>query len=362
MASNSFGTLFRVTTWGESHGPSIGCVIDGCPSNISLTKQEIQRFLDWRAPGRNSFVSERKEEDQVEIVSGVFENKTTGAPISLLINNKDQKSLHYEGMKGLLRPGHANYTYLQKYGIFDYRGGGRASARETAARVAAGAVAHKLLEYFGIRIVAHLQSIGTIQAKAAGNYTFDEVMAQSLFCPDAEAVRQMEERLSLLKQEGDSIGGSVRVMIHGCPVGLGDPMYEKLQAKLAFAMMSIQAAKGFEIGDDTSMMTGSEYNDAFIKVGDSIQTKTNHAGGLLGGITNGQPLVCTISFKPTSSIRKSQPTVDLQGKSVTFSQPPEARHDPCVAIRAVPVCLAMTQLVLADAILMSQIDNISDFV
>lgn len=325
MASNSFGNLFTITTWGESHGPAMGVVIDGCPAGIDLSQQEIQTELDQRRPGSSPYVSPRNEPDQAEILSGIFEGKTTGTPISILIRNKDAVSSDYNELKDILRPGHANYTYLKKYGIFDYRGGGRASARETACRVAAGAVAKKLLAGKNIQITAKLENLD-------------------------------EKALETLQKEGDSIGGVVACTAEGLPAGLGDPIYEKLEARLAYAMLSIPAARGFEIGAgfQAARMKGSEHNDCFFKEEDQIKTKTNHSGGVLGGISTGMPLYFRVPFKPTSSIRISQDTVTTDGE-LTHLQPKKGRHDPCVAIRAVPVVEAMTALVLTDAYLMNSL-------
>jgi len=360
MASNSFGNVFRVTTWGESHGSCIGCVIDGCPAGIEITQEEIQARVDLRAPGRSGFVSARVEDDTVEILSGVFEGKTTGTPISLCIRNKDQRTAHYEALKDVLKPGHANFTYLEKYGIFDYRGGGRSSARETACRVAAGAVAEKVLQHAGIYITAYLKSMGSITAHVDQSITAEHITSHPLFCPDPVASKKMEEQIKILKEEGDSIGGSVAISVIGCPAGLGDPIYEKIEARLAFAMLSINATKAFEIGEGclSSTMRGSVYNDSFVKENGAIKTNTNHAGGVLGGITNGMPIQCRVFFKPTSSIRKEQKTLTTSGSEATIIQPIDARHDPCVAIRAVPVCLAMAQLVFVDAWLMDRVSRV----
>lgn len=368
MASNSFGTLFRITTWGESHGTGIGCVIDGCPAGLIIDVERMNRLLLHRSPGRNSFVSPRKEQDTVEILSGVFESKTTGAPISLFIRNRDCRTEHYEHTKDLLRPGHANFTYLSKYGIFDWRGGGRASARETACRVAASAVADSLLLPLGIHVVAHLKSLGSITSSAdvsenKQGMRQEEVMKSPLFCLDSTAEQSMEKELLRVMEAGDSVGGSVEVVIYGCPAGLGDPIYEKLEAKLASAMMSIPASKAFEVGDGvlSAREYGSTCNDSFtVNEGDVTQT-SNHAGGLLGGITTGQPVVCRIYFKPTSSIRKVQETVTIEGKKAELTLHKEARHDPCLAIRAVSVCQAMAKLVVADALLMQASLTVKDY-
>ncbi len=360
MGSNSFGTLFRVTTWGESHGPAIGCVIDGCPAGLALTEMDIQKKLDLRIPGRSYQVSERQEKDRVAILSGVFEGKTTGAPIALHIQNTDANTAAYESCKEVLRPGHANFTYLAKYGIFDYRGGGRASARETACRVAAGAVAEKLLSLAGVRIISYLKAVGeySINPNIEDIDVFEAaICASPLFCPEKEAEEQMKTRIQAVKQEGDSIGGVVECLVLHLPAGLGDPVYEKLEAKLAAAMMSLPASKGFEIGDGygAAVKKGSTHNDLFCIEKEKVCVHTNHAGGLLGGITTGAPLVLRTHFKPASSIQKTQPTVDIHGNPTAFCLGEMSRHDPCVAVRAVPVCAAMCGLVCADAWLMGKI-------
>ncbi len=329
MASNSFGTLFRITTWGESHGKAIGVVIDGCPAGLPLTEEEVNTELALRAPGNSPYTSPRKEPDRAEILSGLFEGKTTGAPISIIIPNQDADPSKYAPIKELMRPGHANFTYLEKYGIFDYRGGGRASARETACRVAAGAVAKKFLAQFDITVTAYIHAIG-----------------------DATTEAEIIEALENIN--GDSLGGIVGCTVAGLPIGLGDPVYEKLEANLAKGMLSIPATKGFEIGAgfEAARMKGSEHNDGFTTdESGNIVPASNHAGGTLGGISTGLPLNFRVAFKPTSSIAKPQPTVDMAGAPQTFELPPGSRHDPCVAIRAVPVVAAMAALTCADALL-----------
>lgn len=358
MASNSFGTIFRITTWGESHGPCIGCVIDGCPAGLSITCDEINVALAMRQGGRNAYTTARKEEDTVELLSGVFEGKTTGAPIALLIWNRDADPSKYEALKDLLRPGHANFTYLEKYGIFDWRGGGRASARETVARVAGGAIAEKLLQSIGVTVVAYIKAIGGIEATSPNPGS--EMMQSPLFCPDKEAEEKMTALLAQAKASGDSLGGVVECVATGVPLGLGDPIYDKLDAKLAYAALSLPASKAFEIGEGViaSQMRGSEHNDAFIADDGKVGCASNHAGGLLGGITTGQPIVFRTHFKPTSSIKKQQQTVDLAGEETVYTLPEGSRHDPCVAIRAVPVVKAMAALVLADCWLSSRLSKL----
>lgn len=354
MASNSFGTLFRITTFGESHGVAIGVVVDGCPSGLELEEAEIQKELQLRRPGASIYTSPRRESDVVEILSGLFEGKTTGAPIALLIRNEDADVRAYAPMQDLLRPGHANFTYLEKYGCFDYRGGGRASGRETAARVAAGAIAKKLLRREGIECFASLKELGGIVARGGSR---EQVVRSPLFCGDEEAERAMVRSLEELQREGDSVGGIVECVGLGLPVGLGDPVYEKLEANLAKAMLTIPATKGVEFGAgfQAARMRGSEHNDAFIVDGGRVTMATNHGGGTLGGISSGMPLLFRVAFKPTSSIRKPQQTVDLEGKACTLSLPEGSRHDPCVAIRGVPVVEAMAALVLVDALLANRL-------
>jgi len=360
MGSNSFGSLFRVTTFGESHGIGVGAVIDGCPAGLAITKEEVDAALSVRQPGKNPYTSPRKEPDTVEILSGVFGGVSTGAPITLLIRNHDADSSPYASMQHLYRPGHANFTYLKKYGVFDYRGGGRASARETAARVAAGAVAKKLLLQAGIQCVAFLTELGGI---AATDFLLSDLdalkkttLASPIFCPDPKATNLMTKLLTQVQEEGDSVGGIISCIAHA-PVGLGSPVYDKLEAQLASAMLSIPASKGFEIGSgfEAARMRGSTHNDLFdLDDQGNIYTLTNHSGGTLGGISTGNPLFFRVAFKPTSSIKKSQTTISVQQEKTTFAIPSSGRHDPCVAIRAAPVVEAMTALVLADAWLMNQ--------
>ena len=340
MASNSFGTLFRVTTFGESHGEGVGCVIDGCPAGLALSTGDIQSELDRRLPGKTAGTSQRNESDIVEILSGVYQGITTGAPIALWIANKAVDSSSYD--ESVLRPGHADLTYWQKYGHVDHRGGGRASARETAARVAAGAVAKKILMTAGIVVNAWLSQIGKI------------------VLPSSHAeVDSVEALVQRLVEEGDSVGGIVSCRVDHVPPGLGDPIYEKLGAKLAFAMLSIPASRGFEIGEGFSaaLMSGSEHNDPLCVREGAIESTTNHAGGTLGGISTGMPIFFRVAFKPTSSIRKPVATVTKKKKATSHSTPSPACHDACVAIRAVPVVEAMAALVIADAWLMYHISK-----
>ncbi|HEU64815.1 MAG: Chorismate synthase [Candidatus Anoxychlamydiales bacterium] len=351
--SNSFGKIFKITTFGESHGPLIGVVIDGCPSNIEITEDEINLELKKRRPNLNEFVSKRDEEDSAKIVSGVFDGKTTGAPICILIENRDVKSKNYDKIKDILRPSHANYTYLQKYKIFDHRGGSRASARETASRVAAGAIAKKILKNKGIQIFSYVKSIGDILADVKMD-DFENIYKSKIFCPDKIAEKKMIEKLKNIQKEKDSIGGVVEFVILNVFDSLGDPIYDKLNAKLASALMSIPAAIGFEIGDgfDGSKKLGSIRNDLFDFENSKIVTKTNNEGGIQAGISNSMPIVGRVAFKPTPTIGKNQETIDIYGnkKKLKFSN--DNRYDPCIAIRAVSVIEAMCSLVIVDSFLL----------
>lgn len=359
MAANSFGTIFKITTWGESHGKALGVIIDGCPAGLEISEEEINFELALRAPGKNPYTTPRKEMDIAEILSGTFEGKTTGAPICIMIRNKDQDSSKYTPIKDLLRPGHANFTYLEKYGIFDYRGGGRSSARETAARVAAGAVAKKILKRNQIFLAAYIKQIKDIIAVV--DYSDIHVLREAtygdpLFCPDPKASAKMIEAIEQAKSEGDSLGGAIEFVAVSLPVGLGDPVYEKLEAKLASAMMSIPASKGIEFGSGFQSVTmkGSEHNDTFIYDDGKVKTKTNFAGGTLGGISTGMPIIGRVAFKPTSSIRKPQSTLDVKGEEKIFMLPEGSRHDPCVAIRAAPIVEAMLALTIVDSMLINR--------
>ncbi len=346
MAGSTFGQVFRVTTAGESHGPALAAIVDGCPAGLELSEADIQPDLDRRRPGQSRYTTQRREPDQVEILSGVFEGKTTGCPIALLIRNTDQRSKDYSDIKDKFRPGHADITYHEKYGIRDWRGGGRASARETAMRVAAGAIARKLLAAHDIRIIGWVDQIGPVRADPA-RFDADEIGRNPFLCPDAEAARQMADFLDGLRKEGDSIGAGVTVEAHGMIPGLGEPVFDKLDADIAKAMMSIQAVKGVEIGDGFACIEarGSEFGDAMRKDG----FVTNHAGGVLGGISNGDALRVRLALKPTSSILRPRPTVDVHGNETEIST--RGRHDPCVGIRAVPIAEAMLALTLADHLL-----------
>lgn len=355
MASNSFGQIFRITTWGESHGSAIGVVIDGCPAGVSLSEDDISFYLQRRSPGFHALTSPRREKDTPKILSGVFQGQTTGAPISILIENQDVDSSKYEPIKHVLRPGHAQMTYLEKYGIYDYRGGGRASARETACRVAASAVAQKILDLHHIKVRAYLSQVGALISPPSTDWSHWQ--SSRIFCVDADFEAQITILLNDMMQQGDSVGGVVSFIIDGVPAGLGDPIYQKLEALLAYGLMSIPASKAFSIGEgfESANMQGSFHNDSFIE---HKKTKTNRAGGILGGISNGMPIWGSLAFKPTSSIMKLQESIDLKGQPRPFQLPKGSRHDPCVAIRAVPVVEAMCRLVLVDALLMNRISKI----
>jgi len=347
MAGNSFGTLFRFTTWGESHGPAIGAVVDGCPGRIPLTEADIQPWLDKRRPGQSRFTTQRQEPDQVKILSGVFEGRTTGTPIQLLIENTDQRSKDYGDIAEKFRPGHADYAYWKKYGIRDYRGGGRSSARETACRVAAGAVARAILGS-GVTIRGALVQVGPHTVDRS-RWDWAEVDDNPFFCPDPVAAAQWAGYLDGIRKAGSSIGAVVEVVASGIPAGLGDPLYDKLDSDLARAMMTINAVKGVEIGDGfaTAALTGAENADEMRRGPDGNPLfLSNHAGGILGGISTGQDIVVRFAVKPTSSILVTRKTVDIHGNDAEIIT--KGRHDPCVGIRAVPVGEAMMACVLAD--------------
>ena len=351
MSGNTLGTLFRVTSFGESHGPAIGCVVDGCPPGMALDAADIQRELDRRKPGTSRHVTQRQESDTVEILSGVFLDQTTGTPIALLIRNEDQRSKDYAAIAETFRPGHADYAYWQKYGIRDYRGGGRASARETAVRVAAGAIAKKwLAERHGVTIRGHLVQLG---AHAIAFEDWAHVDANPLFVANASAVAELEAYMDALRKSGDSCGAKITVVASGVPVGWGEPVYGRLDADLASAMMGINAVKGVEIGAGFASVTqrGTEHSDEMTPDG----FLSNHAGGILGGISTGQDVVVTIAVKPTSSIRLDRRSIDKAGSPVIVNT--HGRHDPCVGIRATPIAEAMVALVLIDHALRHRAQN-----
>lgn len=356
MSFNTFGHLFRVTTFGESHGPALGCVVDGCPPGIALTEADIQADLDRRRPGQSKFTTQRREPDTVRILSGVFQDErmkkqvTTGTPIALLIENVDQRSKDYADIRDKFRPGHADYTYWAKYGVRDYRGGGRQSARETASRVAAGAIARKVLAslYKSVSVRGALVQIGAHKIERK-NWAWDQIGKNDFFCPDAKTVPLWTEYLESIRKKGSSIGAIIEVVAEGIPAGLGAPIYAKLDQDIASAMMSINAVKGVEIGDGmaAALLSGEENADEMRK-GKKGQPKflSNHAGGILGGISTGQPIVARFAVKPTSSILKPRKTIDVKGNETDIFT--KGRHDPCVGIRAVPVGEAMMACVLAD--------------
>ena len=344
MSGNTMGTVFRVTTWGESHGPAVGAVVDGCPPGVDLDESDIQQELDRRKPGARVFASPRKEEDRVEILSGTFEGKTTGTPIALLIRNRDSDSAAYDELRNVFRPGHGDFTYFKKYGIRDHRGGGRASGRETAARVAAGAVAKKVISHEGISVLAFTKEVGGVAAEKAPP---GDMAENPLLCPDGKAAARIEKLLEKARKEGETLGGIVEIVVKGCPPGLGEPVFDKMDADLAKALMGIGTVKGVEVGSgfEAAWMTGSMHNDPLTPGGFA----TNHAGGVLGGITSGEDIVVRVACKPIPSIGKAQKTVDLSGKAVTISV--KGRHDVCVIPRIIPVCEAMVSIVLADHLL-----------
>jgi len=352
--SNTFGTIFRVTTFGESHGPALGAVIDGCPALLPISENDIQKQLDRRKPGQNSLTTQRKEADKVSILSGIEKGLTTGAPIALLINNTDTRPVDYKHFSNAPRPSHADLTYFLKYGILLSSGGGRASARETVGRVAAGAIAEKLLFVrHGVQIVSWVSAVGKTTApdlvkKAPTHVLIDRFAVR---CPDEQAAKEMTAEIENARDSGDSIGGIVTCLCKGVPAGWGEPVFDKLSAMLAHAMMSIPASKGFEIGSgfNAVKMRGSEHNDLFVKKGKLLGTVTNNSGGIQGGISNGEDIYFRVAFKPTATIAKEQKTASFNGQTVNLSG--KGRHDPCVVPRAVPVVEAMTALVLADAAL-----------
>jgi chorismate synthase len=356
MAGNSFGTLFKITTWGESHGSGIGVIIDGCPAGLSLSVSDIQKELDRRRPGQSKIVTPRNEADRVEILSGVFEGITTGTPISLAVWNEDQKSKDYDMLKEKYRPSHADFTYDVKYGVRDPRGSGRASARETIGRVAAGAIAKKILKRANkTEVLAYVKQVHTIQAKIdPSKISLSAVESSPTRCPDPSAAKKMIALITQMQQEGDSVGGIIECVIRGVPAGLGSPVFEKLEARLAQAMLSLPATKGFEIGAGFAAVTlkGSQHNDALEIRGGKVRTATNFAGGTVGGISNGEDIIFRVAFKPTATIFKKQKTVTKNGKRTDIQM--MGRHDPCVLPRAVPMVEAMAALVLADELLIQK--------
>lgn len=351
MSGNTIGKLFTVTSFGESHGPALGCIVDGCPPGMQLSEEDLQRDLDRRKPGTSRFTTQRQEGDQVRILSGVFEGRTTGTPIGLLIENTDQRSKDYSKIKDQFRPAHADYTYQQKYGIRDYRGGGRSSARETAMRVAAGGIAKKYLaEQHGVLIRGYMSQLGPIRIQ---DFDWDEVDRNPFFCPDAARVAEMEAYMAALNKEGNSIGARINVVASGVPVGLGEPIFDRLDADLAHALMSINAVKGVEIGAGFAAVEqkGTEHRDEMTPAG----FLSNNAGGVLGGISSGQDILASIALKPTSSLRIPGRSIDVHGNPIEVVT--TGRHDPCVGIRATPIAEAMMAIVLMDHLLRHRAQN-----
>lgn len=354
MAGSTFGTIFRITTWGESHGKGVGVTIDGCPAGLELSEEDVQKYLDRRKPGQSKFTTARKEGDEVEIVSGVFEGKTTGTPLTMIVWNKDQRSRDYSNIMNVYRPGHADYTFDAKYGFRDYRGGGRSSARETIARVAAGAVACKLLAQYGITVTAYTKSIGAYEIDPV-RLDLEQRDQNKLYMPDAVAAEEAGAYLEKLIAEQDSAGGVVECVITGVPAGVGEPVFDKLDARLALAVMSIGAVKGFEIGDGfaAARACGSSNNDAFrVDETGKVIKETNHSGGILGGMSDGSDIVLRAAFKPTPSIAKEQKTINRDGENVDISI--HGRHDPVVVPRAVVVVESMAALTVLDLLLMNK--------
>ena len=351
MSGNTFGKSFSVTTFGESHGVALGCIIDGCPPGLEISEGYIQAYLDQRKPGTSKYTTQRKEDDKIEILSGIFEGKTTGTPIGLLIRNKDQKSKDYDNLKDIFRPSHADYAYTQKYGVRDHRGGGRASARETTMRVAAGSIARKYLnDNCGIEIHGYLKQIGELSITSID---FSEVNKNPFFCPDKSLVPEIEKYIDELRSEGDSVGAKIQINAKNMPLGLGEPVFDKLDADLAKALMSINAVKGVEVGEGMAVAgsKGSDSRDEITPDG----FKSNNSGGISGGISTGQDLLLSIALKPTSSINKEGDTVNKEGKAVKVQV--KGRHDPCVGIRATPIAEAMVALTLIDHYLRNRAQN-----
>lgn len=346
---NTFGNIFRLTSFGESHGVAVGGVIDGCPAGFELDFQEIQRELDRRKPGQSRITTPRKEDDEVQFLSGIYEGKTTGTPIGFVVWNKNQHSSDYDNMKQVYRPSHADYAYQMKYGIRDPRGGGRSSARETISRCVAGAVAKQILAKKGIGIKAYTSQVGAIRLEGSyADYDLDRVEDNPVRCPDPQKAREMEELIAKVKAEGDTIGGVITGVIKGVPVGLGEPVFGKLHAALGDAMLSINAAKGFEYGDgfDAALYRGSERNDRFFNDNGKINVRTNHSGGIQGGISNGQDIYFRVAFKSVATLLMEQETVDVDGNEAVLKA--KGRHDPCVLPRAVPIVEAMAAMTILD--------------
>lgn len=356
---NSIGRLFRLTTFGESHGKALGAILEGCPAGLELDLEKIQLDMQRRKPGQSKITTQRREEDEVELLSGVFEGKTTGTPIGILIPNADQKSKDYEHIADAFRPSHADYTYFEKYGHRDYRGGGRSSARETAARVAGGAIAKQLLATKGITIQAYVSQVGALRLeKAYSELNLDLAEDNIVRCPDPELAAIMIDHIDQVRKERDTIGGVVSCVIKNCPPGLGEPVFDRLHAELGKAMLSINAVKGFEFGSgfDGVSLRGSQHNDAFVHQDGKVHTLTNHSGGIQGGISNGEDIYFRVAFKPVATLMQDQSSINTSGDAVTVSG--KGRHDPCVVPRAVPIVEAMAALVLADYLLLSKTNKL----
>lgn len=356
---NSFGRVFRISTFGESHGLGLGAVVEGCPAGLIIDEDFIRSEMQRRKPGQSKITTQRKEEDEFQILSGVFEGKSTGTPIGLVIMNTDQKSKDYSHIADKFRPSHADFTYFEKYGIRDYRGGGRSSARETAARVAAGAIAKLFLKHHGITVQAFVSQVGDLKlGKPYQDLDLAKTEDNIVRCPDPETADQMIELIDQVRKDRDTIGGIVSCVVRGTPVGLGEPVFDRLHADLGKAMLSINAVKGFEYGSgfEGVKMRGSEHNDAFYQEGDRVRTRTNHSGGIQGGISNGEDIYFNVAFKPVATIMQDQESVSESGESVVVSG--KGRHDPCVVPRAVPIVEAMAALVLADHLLISRTNKL----
>ncbi len=358
---NSFGRLFRITTFGESHGKALGAIVEGCPAGLELDEEKIRLEMQRRKPGQSKITTQRKEEDEIQILSGVFEGKTTGTPIGIVIQNSDQKSKDYSHIADKFRPSHADYTYFEKYGIRDYRGGGRSSARETAARVAGGAIAKQFLATKGIQIQAYVSQVGELSVeKPYTELNLDLAEENIVRCPDPEMADRMIALIDQVRLDRDTIGGVVTCVIRNTPPGLGEPVFDRLHAELGKAMLSINAVKGFEYGSgfEGVKMRGSEHNDTFVKEGEEIHTTTNHSGGIQGGISNGEDIYFRVAFKPVATIMQDQESLNEAGETVTVSG--KGRHDPCVVPRAVPIVEAMAALVISDFLLIAKTNKLAE--
>jgi len=358
---NSFGKLFKISTFGESHGVALGVVLEGCPAGLTIDEEKIRLEMQRRKPGQSKITTQRKEDDAIEILSGVFEGKSTGTPIGIVIRNADQKSKDYSHISDKFRPSHADYTYFEKYGIRDYRGGGRSSARETAARVAAGAIAKQLLAHYGISLQAFVTQVGDLKLEKPYQEMNLSLAEENIIrCPDPEMADKMIQLIDRVRLERDTIGGVVTCVIKNTPAGIGEPVFERLHAELGKAMLSINAVKGFEYGSgfDGVRMRGSQHNDAFVNDGGQIKTKTNYSGGIQGGISNGEDIYFRVAFKPVATIMQDQESLNEAGETITVSG--KGRHDPCVVPRAVPIVEAMAALVIADYLLISKTNKLQD--